>query len=57
MKRKVTTVGCTEAFDYGVIRDGEEEPLNDRLKSVYLSAVMSLVFISRLTRFDMFFNV
>ena len=58
MKRKVTTVGCHEAFDRSVIRDGEDEPLNDRLKGVFLSAVMSLMFISRLTRYDMlFFNV
>ena len=55
VKHKVTKVGRESAFSLNDLREGENEPLGDRQKRLYTSAVMSLMYLSRRTRFDMLF--
>ena len=52
-KKTVKSLANTEAFRLGAERD--TRPLDQRRRKVYLSGVMSCMFLSRLTRYDMLF--
>jgi hypothetical protein len=60
IRRPVKLTGNSEVFRLHRKRDRNKEKedtqvLNDRGKALYLSGVMSLMFLSRLTRYDMLF--
>ena len=52
-KKNVKSLANTEAFRLDAERD--TRPLDQRRRKVYLSGVMSCMFLSRLTRYDMLF--
>jgi hypothetical protein len=53
--RKVKVAGNSDAFKINTIRDGEDELLAPKARKLYISGVMSLMYLSRLTRYDMLF--